>query len=234
MWSIESYLISFGGFYCDWLTNGNSNWNWRVFYTHPLILKTDIHVPEAQADQILSSMSLLKSRPYFCHEQAPVLGTFSFLYYFQQKISQPLHHGAPWNWTQSEGETKSSQNDSTHSEALSSLGLPGVHCHQRGFGDIFQLLAKAAWPAPLRAPFTRAPRGRPSCARSARWSTARSPRLQGPWSGRNDQWNFEFCFHFQFDFKELHDEVLEIFFAGNSKENCKSLKPVSVHDRNKA
>ena len=28
--------------------------------------------------------------------------------------------------------------------------------------------------------------------------------------------------------------VLEIFFAGNTKENCKSLKLVSVHDRNKA
>ena len=34
--------------------------------------------------------------------------------------------------------------------------------------------------------------------------------------------------------KELHDEVLEIFFAGNTKENCKSLKPVSVHYRNVA
>ena len=31
------------------------------------------------------SSMLIKSRPYFCHEQAPVLGTFSFLYYFQQK-----------------------------------------------------------------------------------------------------------------------------------------------------
>ena len=39
---------------------------------------------------------------------------------------------------------------------------------------------------------------------------------------------------FEFNLKELHDEVLEIFFAGNTKENCKSLKPVSVHDRNKA
>ena len=38
---------------------------------------------------------------------------------------------------------------------------------------------------------------------------------------------------FEFNLKELHDEVLEIFFAGNTKENCKSLKPVSVHDRNK-
>ena len=28
--------------------------------------------------------------------------------------------------------------------------------------------------------------------------------------------------------------VLETFLAGNTKENCKSLKPVSVHDRNKA
>ena len=38
---------------------------------------------------------------------------------------------------------------------------------------------------------------------------------------------------FEFNLKELHDEVLEIFFAGNTKENCKSLKLVSVHDRNK-
>ena len=34
--------------------------------------------------------------------------------------------------------------------------------------------------------------------------------------------------------EELHDEVLEIFLAGNTKENCKSLKPVSVHYRNEA
>ena len=29
-------------------------------------------------------------------------------------------------------------------------------------------------------------------------------------------------------------KVLETFLAGNTKENCKSLKPVSVHYRNKA
>ena len=34
--------------------------------------------------------------------------------------------------------------------------------------------------------------------------------------------------------KSLMIKVLEIFFAGNSKENCKSLKQVSVHDTNKA
>ena len=34
--------------------------------------------------------------------------------------------------------------------------------------------------------------------------------------------------------EELHDEVLETFLAGFTKENCKSLKPVSVHDRNEA
>ena len=28
--------------------------------------------------------------------------------------------------------------------------------------------------------------------------------------------------------------VLETFLAGNTKEKCKSLKPVSVHERNKA
>ena len=85
-------------------------------------------------------------------------------------------------------------------------------------------LGSLPWPAPLRAPFTRGPSRRPSHAWSTRLSTA----------GRNDQWNFEFRLHFQFDLKELHDEVLETFFAGDTKENCKSLKPVSVHDRNKA
>ena len=29
-------------------------------------------------------------------------------------------------------------------------------------------------------------------------------------------------------------KVLETFLAGYTKENCKSLKPVSVHDRNEA
>ena len=29
-------------------------------------------------------------------------------------------------------------------------------------------------------------------------------------------------------------KVLETFLAGNTKGNCKSLKPVSVHDRNEA
>ena len=29
-------------------------------------------------------------------------------------------------------------------------------------------------------------------------------------------------------------KVLETFLAGHTKENCKSLKPVSVHDRNEA
>ena len=85
-------------------------------------------------------------------------------------------------------------------------------------------LGSLPWPAPLRAPFTRGPSGRPSHAWSTRLSTA----------GRNDQWNFEFHLHFQFDLKELHDEGLETFFAGDTKENCKSLKLVSVHDRNKA
>ena len=52
--------------------------------------------------------------------------------------------------------------------------------------DIFELLAKAgsqglAWAPcpgqPTLGPFTRAPSGRPSGARSARWSTTESPRL---------------------------------------------------------
>ena len=31
-------------------------------------------------------------RPHFCNEQTLVLGTYSFLQYFQPKISQALHH----------------------------------------------------------------------------------------------------------------------------------------------
>ena len=38
-------------------------------------------------------------------------------------------------------------------------------------------LGSLPWPAPFWAPFTRAPSRRPSHARSARWSTAESPRL---------------------------------------------------------
>ena len=90
--------------------------------------------------------------------------------------------------TQSEGETKSSHNDSTHSEALSQLGALGGGLSPEGvWRDIFELPAKAgsqglAWAPcpgqpPFWAPFTRAPSGRPSCARSARWSAAKSPRL---------------------------------------------------------
>ena len=55
------------------------------------------------------------------------------------------------------------------------------------FRDIFSVtgqgrkprpgLGSLPWPAPLWAPFTRTPSGRPSHASSARWSTAESPRL---------------------------------------------------------
>ena len=62
----------------------------------------------------------------------------------------------------------------------------------------------------------------------------RAPGCCGPQSGRNHNWNFQFRLQFEINHNELHDEVLEIFFAGDTKENCKSLKPVSVHYRNKA
>ena len=62
------------------------------------------------------------------------------------------------------------------------------------------------------------PLGAPGCCR--------------PQSGQNHNGYFQFHLHFEFDLNELHDEVLEIFFAGNTKENCKSLKLVSVHYRN--
>ena len=45
-----------------------------------------------------------------------------------EKISQALHQEAYWGRTQSEGETKSSHNDSTHSEVHSSLGLSRMDC----------------------------------------------------------------------------------------------------------
>ena len=60
-----------------------------------------------------------------------------------------------------------------------------------------------------------------------------APGCCGPQSGRNHYGYFQFHLHFEFYLNELH-EVLEIFFAGNTKENCKSLKPVSVYYRNKA
>ena len=88
-------------------------------------------------------------------------------------------------------------------------------------------LGSLPWPAPLWAPFTRMleaqdgpPPGAPGCC--------------GPQSGWNHYGYFQFLLHFEFYLNELHDEVLEIFFAGNTKENCKSLKLVSVHYRNKA
>ena len=43
-----------------------------------------------------------------------------------------------------------------------------------------------------------------------------------------------FRMQLEFYLNELYDEVLEIFFAEDTKESCKSLKPVSIHDRNKA
>ena len=59
-----------------------------------------------------------------------------------------------------------------------------------------------------------------------------APGCCGPQSGQNHNGYFQFHLHFEFDLNELHDEVLEIFFAGNTKENCKSLKLVSVHYKN--
>ena len=42
---------------------------------------------------------------------------------------------------------------------------------------------------------------------------------------------FKFRLQFRINRNELHDEVLEIFFAGDIKKTLKSLKPVSVHDK---
>ena len=135
--------------------------------------------------------------------------------------------------------------DSTHYEALSSLRLSGVDCHQRGFGEIFlsywpRQEAKA-WPG---LPALASPTLDPIHQRS-QWKTfpaleaqdgplLRAPGCWGPQSGRNHNWNFKFRLQFQINRNELHDKVLEIFFAGDIKKTLKSLKLVSVHDRNKA
>ena len=89
-------------------------------------------------------LDVFKSRPYFCHEQALVLGTFSFLYYFQQKnISTTSSRSSLKIELKVKAKLKSSQNDSTHSEALSSLGLPGVPLSPEGvWRDIFSVY----WP----------------------------------------------------------------------------------------
>ena len=60
------------------------------------------------------------------------------------------------------------------------------------------------------------------------------PGCCGPQSGWNHYGYFEFRLQLEFYLNKLHDEVLETFLAGNTKENCKSLKPVSVHYRNEA
>ena len=117
--------------------------------------------------------------------------------------------------------------------------------HQRGFGEIFlsywpRQEAKA-WPglpalaSPTLDPHSPELPAEDLPALKAQYSPwLGAPGCCGPQSGWNHYGYFEFCLQLEFYLNKLHDEVLEIFFAGNTKENCKSLKPVSVHYRNEA
>ena len=94
--------------------------------------------------------------------------------------------------------------------------------------DIFELLAKAGSQGLAWAPCPGKPHSGPHSPElpvedlptleAQDGPPPKAPGCWGPQSGRNDQWNFEFHPYFQFDFKELHDEVLEIFFAGDIKK----------------
>ena len=110
--------------------------------------------------------------------------------------------------------------------------------------DIFELLAKAGSQGLAWAPCPGKPHSGPRSPelpaedlptlKAQDGPLPRAPGCWGPQSGWNHNWNFKFHLQFQINHKELHDEVLETFLAENTKENCKSLKSVSVHDRNKA
>ena len=95
-------------------------------------------------------------------------------------------------------------------------------------------LGSLPWPAPLWAPSPELPVEDLPALEAQDGPPLRAPGCWGPQSGRNHNWNFKFRLQFQINCNELHDEVLETFMAGYTEENCKSLKPVSVHDRNKA
>ena len=106
--------------------------------------------------------------------------------------------------------------------------------------DIFELPAKA-WPglpalaSPTLGPHSPELPAEGLTALKAQYSPPPgAPGCCGPQSGWNHYGYFEFPLQLEFYLNKLHDEVLEIFFAGNTKENCKSLKPVSVHYRNEA
>ena len=135
--------------------------------------------------------SITKSIQYstiFCHEQAPVLGTFSFLYYFQQKISQPLITELLEIELKVKAKLKGAKLILPILRPSAAWGSWGSTVTRGGLERYFSVtgqgrkprpgLGSLPWPAPLRAPFTRAPSRRPSHTRSARWSTTGSPRLQ--------------------------------------------------------
>ena len=100
--------------------------------------------------------------------------------------------------------------------------------------DIFELLAKAGSQGLAWAPCPGQPHSGPCSPelpaedlptlKAQDGPPPRAPGCCGPQSGWNHNWNFKFRLQFQINRNDLHDEVLEIFFAGNTKENCKSLK----------
>ena len=65
-------------------------------------------------------------RPYFCHEQTPVLGTYSFLYISSKKYLKHFIMKLFEIKLEVKDETQSFTDHSSHSVALSSLGLSAV------------------------------------------------------------------------------------------------------------
>ena len=166
---------------------------------------------------------LYLSRPYFCHEQTPVLGTYSFLYYFQQKISQALHHEALSNWFGSENETESFTDHSSHSVALCSLGLPAV-----------DHLALRVWEGFLLGALVNGAQSGAGQGREPRpglgflpWPVTEKYLSKPPLA----------IFSFAFTLSSMsRSSVMKWlwYFLLKILKKTKSLKPVSVHDRNKA
>ena len=162
--------------------------------------------------------------------------------------------------TPAKGETKSSHNESTHSVAHSSLGLSAVDCaaptglgrsrttgHQRGFREIIFLSYRPrqeakAWPGlpALASPTLMAPVHQNSQQKTlprSRHSTVyrREPQAAvGHRVGGIIMATFSFAFSWSSTSKSFILKCLSQFCWTSTKENCKSLKPVSVHYRNMA
>ena len=148
--------------------------------------------------------------------------------------------------TQAKGETKSSHNDSTYSVAHSSLGSRTIG-HQRGFREIIFLSYQPrqkvkAWPGlpALGSPTLMAPIHQNSqrktlpCSRHSTVHRRESQAAVGHRVGGIIMATLSFAFSWSSTSKSFILKCLSQFWWTSTKENCKSLKPVSVHYRNKA